>query len=319
MRQHTGWVRRVYIAVTHQIGFLGSVVLLSIFSAFLPITFLMGLFSVTVSIVNNVLGSDAIIAPGVFLHRAPILEWLALLLAGLITAGLIRQAITPIKPALRRLAQSRVTRTTSSPLSCYSDQLARRVNIRPPKVFISETPGISAFVVARPLRRPCLVLSRGVLALPEPVGQWIVAHEIGHLFHGDAQRNYAWWRFLDATLALHGLRQRVTITAVNLLLWLPLLGGWLQRFAIGTERLFQRLLRIGTTLACLWFELFTRASSRQMEFRADRFAVDQAGADAGIWLFTSLSTGHFEPIMMTRLWRTHPSLKERIHALHRYH
>ncbi|WP_083651625.1 M48 family metallopeptidase [Vreelandella massiliensis] len=309
-------------AFLHNTALLGGVMLLCFLCVFTPLFILFSFFDLLAYFVGRLLPSLSAMPTHSYILMSDLNEiayWVFTLVMGLAALAWTKQALTPRKAQLRRLAGGRLMKIPSdNAISEYVEQLCLKHAIRRPAILAAPSENIAAFVFAPPLRKPQLVLSQGVLRLPPDLLRWIIAHEIGHLVHRDAKHIYAWWCFLDSLTMLHRLRFRILARIANVLRFIPLLGRPSMRVAIGIERLFQRTFSAGMKVAGAWYEVMSRWASRRIEFRADAFAAAHEGVEPGVTLFRSLaSEASFEPMPFKVLVRTHPTHQDRVKALYR--
>ncbi len=314
-------------AFLHNTAFLAGFILLSIFSAFLPLIILWAVYSVFAHISSWLFAAGVRpawpeidwvpLSQNTLIHLALVIAWGLLCL--LVWNG-AKQAMRHRKRQLQRLAKGRLVKVSADhPIALYTQRLCKQHRIRCPHLWAAENAYVVAFVVAPPIRKSHLVLSAGVLQLPSDILRWVIAHEVGHLVHGDARHVFAWQRFLDSVLAWQRLRLKVVKWLVRLCYWIPLVGHPLCRLLVGFERLFQNLDKAGRQLGGAAYEALTLWASRRSEFRADAFAASQEGAEPGIALFRSLAAAStFEPLQRPICLRTHPTHHERVKALKRF-
>lgn len=309
----------VLCAPLHLIALMGGVVLTSGISTLLPIAFVLALGDMLARSVILWLDLGA-----EWLHRLPstgaslitIMSWVGALLLAQVVLVSLRQMLWPRRRQMKRLACADLDRLEDQPAKRHVEALCRQYRIRSPKMWEAQTDGIRAFVLSPPFRRPQLVVSRGVLALPTPIAHWILSHEVAHLVHRDAEQAHSWHRYLDGVSNLNRLRVKAfRLTTWLLLNLVPGLGLLLARLLVLLDRLFALALSLGVKVGGAWFEVWSRWGSRRMEFRADAFASLHSGTEPGIALFEGLAQASFEPMPLVTVWRTHPTHAERARAL----
>lgn len=171
--------------------------------------------------------------------------------------------------------------------------------------------GINAFVLSTPSNRHVIVVSDGLFAQPPAIVQWVLTHEVGHVRYGDTQSTSLWLTAFKSIRLLDSLRTSVMNFLLRFIAALPLLRlfVWPVFFVF---RIITGIGRVGQWAGSLVFLLVDRWVSRRMEYRADRFAVEHAGSEPGLFFFQYL-VGAFEPTF--NLLATHPKNIERYEAI----
>jgi Zn-dependent protease with chaperone function len=198
------------------------------------------------------------------------------------------------------------------PLQVYINDMAAQHRTGKIGLYLLPDSGVTAFVLSSPFRRHAIVASRGLLgSAPLPVVKWVLAHEIAHIYYGDTQSTSLWLLAMRGIYLFARIRAQVASITLHALRLLPIL-----RLLVGPLYSLIRLVfwvgRLGRRLGQAIFLVFDRWASRLMEYRADRFAAEHAGAEPGIALFRAL-IGHFEPRF--DLFASHPTHVKRIEAL----
>jgi len=143
------------------------------------------------------------------------------------------------------------------------EQLAARLGIAMPELWIYENPEPNAFATGPSRNNSMIAVSTGLLQVLRPE-EWraVLAHEMGHVYNGD----------MVSTTLLQGLMNTFVFwlagMARSLLDDRPMVA-----FAVSLG--LQIFLSILALLPITWF-------SRRREFAADRFAAEQVGAAAMI-------------------------------------
>jgi len=225
--------------------------------------------------------------------------------------------ITPTTRHLRQLCHpyKPVRLPDEHPLSLMAAQIAQRMQVAPPRVWLVDTPSTNAYALSG-LRRGVILLTTPLVAtFPVDELRWVLAHEMTHLKHGDTRSGVFWitavhtlrWGYrLRASLvrafsgALHAMPFRWVLEVLILLPALVLLYGltWIERSARGVFRLADRFI------------------GRRMEYRADREAAWLLGPEAGERALQRLG-GEVEP-NWGNLFATHPPIPRRIRKLRQH-
>ena len=196
---------------------------------------------------------------------------------------------------------------------------AQAVGIGMPEVAIYEAPDVNAFATGWNRNNALVAVSTGLLHnMSRDEAEAVLAHEISHVANGDM-----------ITLAL---MQGVVNTFV--IFFSRIIGHLVDRLVFKTEREYgpaywitsiiaQMVLGILASMIVMWF-------SRQREFRADAGGANLAGRNKMIAALEKLKINHEQATLpeqmaafgiaggggFAKLFSTHPSLDERIKALH---
>ena len=196
---------------------------------------------------------------------------------------------------------------------------AQAVGIGMPEVAIYEAPDVNAFATGWNRNNALVAVSTGLLHnMSRDEAEAVLAHEISHVANGDM-----------ITLAL---MQGVVNTFV--IFFSRIIGHLVDRLVFKTEResgpaywitsiIAQMVLGILASIIVMWF-------SRQREFRADAGGANLAGRNKMIAALEKLKINHEQVTLpeqmaafgiaggggFAKLFSTHPSLDERIEALH---
>jgi heat shock protein HtpX len=196
---------------------------------------------------------------------------------------------------------------------------AQAAGIGMPEVAIYEAPDVNAFATGWNRNNALVAVSTGLLHnMSRDEAEAVLAHEISHVANGDM-----------ITLAL---MQGVVNTFV--IFFSRIIGHLVDRLVFKTEREYgpaywitsiiaQMVLGILASIIVMWF-------SRQREFRADAGGANLAGRNKMIAALEKLKINHEQATLpeqmaafgiagggsFAKLFSTHPSLEERIEALH---
>ncbi len=198
-------------------------------------------------------------------------------------------------------------------------EIAQRLNITMPEVWIYESPDPNAFATGPSKNNSMVAVSTGLLSnLQEQEVRAVLAHEMGHVYNGD----------MFATTVLAGLMNT----------FVYFIAMWVRRFfsdrdqaalGFGLSIVLQIIVSILASILISWF-------SRHREFGADAFSAKVYGKDSMIsalraidrWvsrtqveystqdaLATMKISGNSSGFM--HLFATHPPMEARIDALQR--
>ncbi|MFZ1765296.1 MAG: protease HtpX [Candidatus Nitrotoga sp.] len=197
---------------------------------------------------------------------------------------------------------------------------AQAAGIGMPEVATYEAPDVNAFATGWNRNNALVAVSAGLLHnMSRDEAEAVLAHEISHVANGDM-----------ITLALI---QGVVNTFV--IFFSKIIGHLVDRLVFKTEREYgsaywvtsmvaQMVLGILASMIVMWF-------SRQREFRADAGGANLAGRNKMIAALEKLKINHEQATLpqqmaafgiaggaahFAKLFSTHPSLDERIKALH---
>ncbi|MCS6892001.1 MAG: M48 family metalloprotease [Rhodovarius sp.] len=195
-------------------------------------------------------------------------------------------------------------------LHALARQLAARAGLGPPELYLLPMRELQA-MAAGDAERPAIALTQGLLAaLPPREVAAVIAHELAHVRHGDLQvmRLAAAAASLTRAMSMLGL--------ISLALLLP--AGI---FAAPAPPWALLLLLLAPTLG----DLLSLSLSRRREYLADAGAVELTGDPAGLAQALArlerLQGDDWERLAARggprwlRLFRTHPTIRERIARL----
>ncbi len=237
-------------------------------------------------------------------------KWMLLAIAGLALVHLV----TPIRAKVKSICgyiPQKVDR--EHPMQLFLNQMARRHGLRLRiRLLVIPVAGVTAFVLTSPLRGHHVVISQGLAQkAPAEIIQWILAHEVGHIVHGDTASATLWMLVMRSVRLFDRLKQLAIVAMFQTMFAIPLFRLILFPFYL-LACTIMAVGRIGGRIGGTVFILFDRWASRHMEYRADAFAARFVGPGPGERLFQVLD-GPFEPNF--RLFATHPSPRSRINAL----
>ncbi|HEY1409747.1 MAG TPA: protease HtpX [Promineifilum sp.] len=198
-------------------------------------------------------------------------------------------------------------------------EIAARLNIDMPEVWIYESPDPNAFATGPSKNNSMVAVSTGLLRnLNEQEVKAVLAHEMGHVFNGD----------MFATTVLAGLMNT----------FVYFIAMWVRRFfaerdqaalGFGLSLVLQIVVSILASILISWF-------SRHREYGADAFSAKVYGKDSMISALRAIdrwvAQNHFEPAQqdalatmkisgrtggIMSLLATHPPIEDRIAALQR--
>lgn len=164
-----------------------------------------------------------------------------------------------------------------------------------------------------------VVVHRGLMEFPDDPLKGILAHELGHLKHRDTVYGItgaAMAQITDITLRIYGIFIYVISLLVNIFCFIPILRLFIQLFLW----LLTLTLNLLTWIGYLPLNFFSLFTSRQAEYKADRYAY-QIGL--GKELYDGLSIlhecyGNGVNGFFQELRSTHPATGKRLHRLQTY-
>ncbi len=273
------------------------------------------------SITLNVLGFNSIMAAnGVDLNLSALLVFCAVFgMSGALISLFISKWMAKRSTGTRVIEQAS-TREEQWLVQTVTE-LAREAGIKTPEIGIFPSPASNAFATGWNRNAALVAVSQGLLARFKPEeARAVLAHEIGHVANGDM-----------VTLALI---QGVVNTFV--MFFARIIGQTVDRVVFKTERglgigyyittfVAEIVLGLLASMIVMWF-------SRRREFRADAAGAQFAGRGAMIAALMRLQAEQDMPKEMpatlsafgisgdlkqgfAALYRTHPSLEDRIAAL----
>jgi heat shock protein HtpX len=165
------------------------------------------------------------------------------------------------------LRAARITqpRTTDEQLVYRTvEELAQRLGIRMPEVWVYDSPDPNAFATGPSKNNAMVAVSTGLLRqLDERAVKAVLGHEMGHVFNGD----------MFATTVLMGLMNTFVYFISNIIA--RHIAERNQMVAFVAYFFIQTVLSFLAMIPICYF-------SRRREFRADRYAAQVYGADAMI-------------------------------------
>lgn len=232
----------------------------------------------------------------------------------LVMAGLaFMHHLVPMRLRLNSAARADVIRIDEEHhYQTYLNSLTGHSRFSRIDLYVMTNASINAFAMSSPLGSHAVVVTQGLLnQLPEPAIRWVIAHEVGHIYHGDTRRLSLWLLAMRGIVVFVKLRVVLMNAFLRLIHALPLIGIVCRPLLI----LFKVLAlvgRLGHRAGLVIFHVFDRWTARGQEYRADVFAAEREGAGTGIALFR----------VMIRDWKpqftifsTHPTHSQRINHL----
>ena len=198
-------------------------------------------------------------------------------------------------------------------------QIARRLNISMPEVWVYESPDPNAFATGPSKNNSMVAVSTGLLQnLKEDEVQAVLAHEMGHVYNGD----------MFTTTVLAGL-MNTFVYFVSMLVRRFFAEREQEGLGFALSLVVQIVLGFLAMIPVMWH-------SRRREFGADAFSAKVYGKGAMISALQGIdrwvSRTQMEPSITTdplvtfkiagtshvmRLFASHPTMEERIAALER--
>ncbi|MEW6727534.1 MAG: M48 family metalloprotease [Bacillota bacterium] len=235
--------------------------------------------------------------------------------AVLVEGVLIALAFTPAGEAYFRFVNKlrRGLPDEEAALRPIYERVLKRCGIEsPPELFVRHTSDVNALAVGT----KTVAVTRGALALPADEIEALLAHEIGHLAHGDTKiRLVTHVANLAGTVAAWAITGLIAALGV-----VGMIGGtWgdRQMFGLGLFLVaFAWLLKLMAWCLSKLLELSFLAVGRSEEYRADAYAAERGYRDALVRLLNRFDTAE-EPRGTAALFATHPAVHARIDRLMR--
>ena len=195
-------------------------------------------------------------------------------------------------------------------------KISERLNITMPEVYIYESPDPNAFATGPSRNRSMVAVSTGLLQnLHEGEIRAVLAHEMGHVYHGD----------MFTTTVLAGLMNTFVYLIANVVY--RFLAERSEGLALGAYFFLHFALSILAMIPISWW-------SRHREFSADKFAANTVGKEHMISALQSINRWvnqvqyqyHSEDALATmkisgrtrsfmQFFSTHPPIEDRVTAL----
>ncbi|NLC20620.1 MAG: M48 family metalloprotease, partial [Halomonadaceae bacterium] len=215
---------------------------------------------------------------GVALPMAPGWEWVfhqsLWMLLPLLGLLVIFHALIPMRQRIYQVSRITPMRVDQgSYLQDVVDRLRRESKGPRASVWIVPLGGIQAYALSGPISGHAIVIHQGALQqLPGPVVEWILAHEYGHILHGDTRSASLLILGMRSVHVFDLLRHKFANLMLRVLFEIPLLRlltspvSWI-------FRILSLIGRLGRRVGGLVFRLFDTWASRRMEYAADRYAA----------------------------------------------
>ncbi len=250
---------------------------------------------------------------------SPLLDWFAAFLpwgTALLLLLVLLQMVRPAGQSLKALSRpyrcERLSR--NHPLLPELAELSRRMNIRPPRIFLIHQPETNAFAISSGFGSAVGLSAPLLQSLTPKQLMWVCAHEYSHIRHRDSLARAFW--IASLRLSRIGFRLQATIER-----WIlhgvfrlfPILGHWLVVPLSWMLAMLNGVLMIGHRVSVAVFRLLIRWVDRRIEFRADREAGQAIDPLTGIEVMQVIDS-HWE--LPSRLMHsTHPPAWDRIDRL----
>jgi Zn-dependent protease with chaperone function len=263
-------------------------------------------------------GAGSISIPEIALPLPP--QWLSVLemssisIAAIIVVLVLLNSLTPMRKRIKNASGFNAQKVPRDAFPCQVVADLRNSAGGPRcSVWLIPVEGIKAFALSGPLIGHGIVISEGIInKLPKEMVAWIIAHEFGHIRHGDTRSSSFWLLSMRSVYFL----ERFRILLMNLLLKITKSLPVMRAFTLPVFMIFRLLVwigRISISIGKLIFLVFDRWASRKMEYAADRYAALMIGPEEGAQLFEGLM-GDIEPLF-NGLFATHPPLAKRAEKL----
>jgi len=210
--------------------------------------------------------------------------------------------VRPIKKDVLDVARGMPIKRISldSEIGAMVSEMSEKAGVATPHVYIVDSDDINAFAIGKPFRN-AVVLTSGVMSLPEGYMLWILGHEMGHLARGDSTPSMLWLAANRTSIWFYNTRVRIIRILHPVLVRLPLI----RLLVFPTELILIGLFRSTSFVDYIAMRLFTiidRAMLRSVEYRADAFAANLVGAQFGVEVVEMLGYAERKPTLMD----THP-------------
>ncbi|WP_018234303.1 M48 family metallopeptidase [Thioalkalivibrio thiocyanodenitrificans] len=224
--------------------------------------------------------------------------------------------VTPLSVDLSRLAGDLKLRRLpdGDVLSRCAERIARRWGMRPPALYLLDSPNGNAFALAGPLRS-AIVLTEGLVnALPARELEFVIAHELSHIRRRDALSLGFWLASARSRVGLARLQFEAVLLPVRITAALPLMQSLIGLILLPIRGVFYICVLLDRAI---WrvLRLLDLLINRRMEYRADREGAQIAGEEAAVQTLMRLSGG-IEP-SFGGVISTHPTTRARIRNIER--
>jgi len=142
--------------------------------------------------------------------------------------------------------------------------------VRMPAVYLSPDQAMNAFALSKPFRS-AIILNQGILSIPKPELAWVIAHELGHIRHGDADSSTLWLSIRQVERLANYARYLFIRMAYPLILRVPLfllIAAPIRWLLSGLIYATDKAAKASQFI----FLFIDRYAQREMEYRADAYA-----------------------------------------------
>jgi len=179
-----------------------------------------------------------------------------------------------------------------------------------PRVYLMSSDQKNAFAISKPFRS-VVIISQPLLTIDRDELAWIIAHELGHIYHGDSDSSALWISIMRIErVALHIRYWFLRLTYPVLMRVPPL------RLFSTPIVLFLNLTVYASDFAIKathkLFRILDSYAQRQMEYRADWYATQVIPACYGMSVLYDLG-GMVEPSF--DVFASHPPMEKRIERI----
>jgi len=235
--------------------------------------------------------------------------------AGWVLAGLFGfYSFRPITRDILELAGDIPIQELSenSPIKQCVLDLADQAGIKVNRVCLMQTQDINAFAIGKPFTN-AIVLTKGLLMLPEGHLRWVIAHELAHLHHGDSIPQLMWLASRKLAWGFRSMRAKLLTILLPVLVRLPFVRLFISPIEFALVGLFL-LTETAEKMASSVFRIFDLALQRQVEYQADRGACELVPCQYGIEVMDML-----DMVDNSTSWlKSHPSAAKRRAAMTRH-
>lgn len=181
----------------------------------------------------------------------------------------------------------------------YDKQVSPKV-----KLYYSPTNDINAFA----LGHRTVVVTRGILGVPADLLKGVLAHELGHIAHGDSDLKLG----ISVANGLISIFMTIVSIIANVIISITEDGEITNVIALVVHIIFNVIILLLFRLWCLIGVLLLNAVSRKEEYMADNYAKE-LGYDEGLAEFLYALDGNApETSILSVMFQTHPDTLDRI-------
>ncbi len=244
-----------------------------------------------------------------------LLFWLALsvgVLLGLTLLSLFRPSGWSVKQFSKPYAIEQLSK--EDPLWIATHDIAKRMNISMPSVYLIHQPEVNAYAVSTLFGSSVGISVALMRRLSLEEAAWVMAHELVHIKNRDSFSKSFWISGLQ--ISAFGFRLKDLLDRTIVGVFGRIFRGILWPVAYLTRLIlvfFSRVLIHIFKLFRYVFSLFTRALDRSIEFRCDAIGSQFVDPMIGVAVLQKIDSGWEQPTRIAM--STHPSAWDRIARL----